>query len=142
MLELDDIQSGVLHPRPTPYAAAFIVVRIDARSAGRELMRRAQKRVGSAAHTTSPAGNAWLRVALTFQGLKALGVPQASLASFAPEFQQGIAARASVLGDTGESSPAHWESPLGTPDMHVLFAAVAVDTPQLESTLARAYEAL
>ena len=25
MLELDDIQSGVLRPRPTPYAATYIV---------------------------------------------------------------------------------------------------------------------
>jgi hypothetical protein len=28
-LELDDIQSGVLRPRPTPYAATYIVFRID-----------------------------------------------------------------------------------------------------------------
>jgi len=33
MLELDDIQSGVLRPRPTPYAATYIVFRIDARRA-------------------------------------------------------------------------------------------------------------
>ena len=39
-LELDDIQSGVLRPRPTPYAATYIVLRIEDRNAGRELMRR------------------------------------------------------------------------------------------------------
>ena len=38
--------------------------------------------------------NVWINVALTYQGLKALGVPQASLDSFSPEFQQGMAARA------------------------------------------------
>ena len=37
-LELDDIQSGVLRPRPSPYAATYIVIRIDDRQAGRELM--------------------------------------------------------------------------------------------------------
>ena len=41
-LELADIQSGVLRPRPTPYAATYIVFRIDDRKAGRELMRRAR----------------------------------------------------------------------------------------------------
>ena len=39
-LELDDIQSGVLRPRPSPYAATYIVLRIDDQRAGRELMRR------------------------------------------------------------------------------------------------------
>ena len=43
MLELDDIQSGVLRPRPTPYAATYLVFRIDDRTAGRELMRRMSK---------------------------------------------------------------------------------------------------
>lgn len=29
MLELDDIQSGVLRPRPSPYAATYVLFRID-----------------------------------------------------------------------------------------------------------------
>ena len=62
---------------------------------------------------------AWAAVALSFQGLKALGVPEESLASFPPEFQQGMAARAAELGDTGESAPEHWEQPLGRPDVHL-----------------------
>src|SRR5512134_3154305 len=99
MLELDDIQSGVLRPRPTPYAATYILLRIDNRKAGRELMGRASYVVASAANPTSPAGDAWVSVAVTFQGLKALGVPQDSLESFAWEFQQGMAARVQVLGD-------------------------------------------
>ena len=40
-LNLGDIQSGVLRPRPSPYAATYIGLRIDDRKAGRELMRRA-----------------------------------------------------------------------------------------------------
>lgn len=140
MLDLHDIQSGILRPRPTPYAAAYLVVRIDDRHAGRELMRRAHEVVASAADVTSPAAEAWVNVALTFQGLKALGVPQASLESFAPEFQQGMAARAATLGDTGESSPEHWESPLGTPEVHVVFAVIAPDDQRLASARERAIE--
>ena len=131
MLELDDIQSGVLRPRPTPYAAAYVLFRIDERKAGRELMRRIRPVVASAAHPASPAGDTWVSVALSFQGLKALGVPQASLDSFPPEFQQGMAARAKVLGDTGESSPEHWEKPLGSADVHVVVTAL----PQIRSGL-------
>lgn len=35
-LELDDIQSGVLRPRPTPYVATYILLRIDNPGAGRD----------------------------------------------------------------------------------------------------------
>ena len=35
-----------------------------------------------------------------------------------------MAARAAELGDVGESSPEHWETPLGTADVHVALAAL------------------
>src|SRR5688500_17177083 len=74
-LELDDIQSGVLRPRPTPYAATYIAFRIDDRNAGRDLMRRVSEVVTSAANPSSALADTWVSVALTCQGLKALGVP-------------------------------------------------------------------
>jgi hypothetical protein len=119
-LELEDIQSGVLRPRPTPYAATYILLRIDDRDAGRKLMCRLHSVVASAAHPESPTGNTWVSVALTFQGLTALGVPRSSLNSFSPEFQQGVAARAKLIGDTRESRPEHWERPLGSKEVHVI----------------------
>jgi Dyp-type peroxidase family len=79
-------------------------------------------------------------VALTYQGLKALGVPQESLDSFSWEFRQGMAARASDLGDTGESAPQNWEPPLGSPDVHVVIVAVSPSAERLEAALERARE--
>jgi len=137
-LELGDIQSGIIRGRPSPYAATYLMFRIDDRKAGRELMRRAVTVVASAADPSSPIGDAWATIALTFQGLRALGVPQDSLDSFAPEFQQGMAARARGLGDTRESSPESWEKPLGTPDVHVVLAALAPDAQRLGDVLDRA----
>ncbi|HSF48328.1 MAG TPA: peroxidase, partial [Burkholderiales bacterium] len=141
VLDLDDIQSGVLRPRPAPYAATYIVLRIDDRKAGRELMRRVSTVVTSAANPTSPLADTWVSVALTYQGLKALGVPQDSLDSFAWEFRQGMAARTKDLGDVGESSPENWEKPLGTPDVHVVLVAVSPDAQRLEAVLERARKA-
>jgi Dyp-type peroxidase family len=138
MLELDDIQSGILRPRPTPYAATYIVLRIDDRKAGRELIRRVSAVVTSAANPTSPLADTWVSVALTCTGLNALGVPRDSLDTFAWEFRQGMAARAKELGDTGESSPENWEKPFGTPDIHVVIVAVSPDTQRLEAALDRA----
>jgi deferrochelatase/peroxidase EfeB len=141
MLELDDIQSGVLRPRPSPYVATYVLFRIDDRQVGRELMRRFAAIVASAAHPTSPAGDSWVSVALTHSGLAALVVPQSSLDSFAWEFRQGMAARADALGDTGESSPANWEPPLGSRAVHVIMTALAPDRARLEAALGRAREA-
>ena len=108
-------------------------------------MRRAAGVVNSCADSASKSGDAWVSVALTYQGLRALGVPRASLDSFPPEFQRGMAVRADVLGDRGESAPEHWEKPLGTADVHVVLTVVAPDEQLLETALARgrnAYEAL
>lgn len=140
-LELDDIQRGVLSPRPTPYAATYLVFRIDDRDQGRELMRRAGTAATSAADTSSPLGDTWVSVAVTHWGLRALGVPRSSLDSFAWEFRQGMAARARALHDEGASAPRHWEAPLGTHDVHVVIAAVAPDPPRLEEAIDRARSA-
>src|SRR5215469_17425786 len=137
VLELNDIQSGVLRPRPTPYAATYVLLSIEQHDAGRELMRRLSRVIASAAESQSPARDTWVSVALTFQGLMALGVPQTSLDTFPRPFQQGMAARAKMLGDTGESSPEYWEEPLGSHEVHVAVTALAPDSERLEAAMDR-----
>src|SRR5438132_5635100 len=84
-LELDDIQSGALQERPSPYVGRYLLLRIDEPAAGRELVRRLQPVVG-ASRSSDASRDAWVTVAFTYNGLKELGVPQESLDSFAPEF--------------------------------------------------------
>ena len=140
-LELDDIQGGAIHPRPSPYVGTYLLLRIDDREAGRELIRRLQPLVMSGRIAPDPAAEAWITVAFTYNGLKALGVAQDSLDSFAPEFRQGMAARAAELGDVGDSAPEHWESPLGTPAVHVALAVLSPDSERLEAAAQRARQA-
>jgi Dyp-type peroxidase family len=139
-LDLDDIQGGILHPRPSPYVGTYLLVRIDDRHHGREMLRRLRGSIASAA-AWSPTSDAWLNVALTYEGLRALGVPEDSLATFPAEFREGMAARAEVLGDVGENAPEHWEWPLGTGDVHVAVAAIAPDQARLDALLDGAREA-
>ena len=129
-LELDDIQAGALYERPSPYVGTYLLLRIRDRADGRELVRRLHRIVNPAGAADTPDDTS-LTVAFTYHGLKALGVPQASLDSFAPEFRQGMAARAEILGDVGESAPEHWEKPLGTADVHVAIAVLSSDEAQL-----------
>jgi len=86
-LELDDIQNGALQPRPTPYVGAYILLRIDDRRAGRELLRRLMPALADATRPMDPSHRAWVSAALSFQGLKALGVPQDTLDTFPLPFQ-------------------------------------------------------
>jgi Dyp-type peroxidase family len=139
-LELDDIQSGVLRSRPSPYAGAYALIRIDDFRAGRAMLRRMAPVIASAAHPISPAGDAWVSIAFTFQGLRAMGLPRESLDSFPTEFQEGMAARAEELGDIGENSPANWEKPFGSQEVHVALAVMAPNEDRLQAVLERARE--
>ena len=60
-----------------------------------------------------------MTVAFTWNGLRALGVDEASLATFPEEFKQGMVARAEMLGDTGAIIPttgwAGWPARTCTP---------------------------
>ena len=141
-LELDDIQNGALHPRPSPYVGAYIVLRIDDRRAGRELLRRLIPSLADATSPMEPSHQAWVTAAVSYQGLKALGVPQDALDSFPLPFQQGMAARAAELGDVGESAPENWEKPFGTTDVHVGLSALSPDAAGLERVLAPARQAI
>src|SRR4051812_1879570 len=111
VLELDDIQSGVLRPRPSPFAATYVALRIDNPRSGRELLRKVARVVTPASNPQSPLADTWVSVALTCNGLKALDVPQGAIDSMGWEFRQGMASRAKELGDFGESGPENWEDP-------------------------------
>ncbi|MDD7920225.1 Dyp-type peroxidase [Actinomycetospora callitridis] len=138
-LELDDIQAGALFERPSPYVGTYLLLHITDSADGRELVRRLH-RIVSDSQTSDRTGTT-LTVAFSYHGLRALGVPQESLDSFAPEFREGMAARAAVLGDVGESSPEHWERPLGSAEVHVAVAVLSRDPAGLEEAAEKARQA-
>jgi Dyp-type peroxidase family len=61
-----------------------------------------------------------LNVAVTAQGLRALGVSDGVVGSFSREFRDGMASRSVLLGDVGPSDPGEWEEGIGGTDAHVL----------------------
>jgi Dyp-type peroxidase family len=140
-LELDDIQAGALFERPSPYVGTYLLLRIDDRADGRELVRRLHRLVNPAGSPIDASRGTSITVAFTYHGLRALGVPQESLDSFAPEFREGMAARAAILGDVGASGPEHWESPLGTSEVHVAVAALSPDPDALREAAEEARRA-
>ena len=72
-----------------PYVGTYLLLRIDDRAAGRELVRRLHGVVDSGPPTADPAHGAWITGGVHLPRPEALGVPQDSLDSFAPEFRAG-----------------------------------------------------
>ncbi|SED70657.1 Dyp-type peroxidase family [Bradyrhizobium lablabi] len=138
VLEVSDIQATVLRPRPSPYRGQYVVLRIDDAAQGREMLRRIIPYVAPADDWWLPTLPGWMGIAFTYHGLEALGLPATSLKTFPQEFREGMASRASILRDVGDSAPANWEYPFGTRDMHVAIAIYSKDEESLEATLALA----
>jgi len=137
-LEVGDIQATVLRPRPSPYKGEYVILRIDDAKQGREMLRRLIPHVAPAEDWWVPTLPGWLGIAFTYQGLKALGVPQTFLDTFPQEFREGMAARASVLNDVGDSAPGNWEYPFGSSNMHIALAIYSKDKESLKLVLERA----
>ena len=139
-LELEDIQSIILRRRPSPYCGCHVLLRIEDASQGRELLHKLRPYVLSAAEYGRQ--DTWMAVVITYKGLVALEVPEASLASFPAAFRDGMAARASSVGDTGESSPEHWDRPYGTGDIHVAITLLSTTDAIFQANLEKARSVL
>jgi Dyp-type peroxidase family len=135
MLELDDIQH-ILLTRTPALTGRYVFLKFKTPEAGRSWLKAILATVRSAADVdTSANKSSWVTVAFTWNGLRALGLDEAALASFPAEFKQGMAARAEVLGDTGASAPQNWVDGTDRPDLHaiaILFARDAAERGRCE----------
>jgi Dyp-type peroxidase family len=121
-LDLHEIQATVLRPRPAPYFGSHVLLRVDESAAGRAFLRRLTPHVDSCADWWS-ATDPWIAVGISFAGLQALGVPEASLQSFPQAFREGMAARARQLGDVGLNDPNGWDQAYGKGEVHIGLSA-------------------
>ena len=131
-LEFDDIQHFLIHRSPA-LAARYEFLTFRKPSAGRAWLRAMTEKVTTAAAVRSGQLDArWVTVALSWNGMRALGLDDQSLASFPEEFRQGMAARAEILGLTGANNPEHWQGGLASADLHAIVILFARDVPERE----------
>ena len=109
MLEFDDIQH-ILLTRTPAITGRYEFLSFDTPAGGRAWLTELLDKVQSAAdvQATVDGSDRWVTLAFTANGLRALGVPEESLATFPDEFREGMAARADILGDTGAAAPERW----------------------------------
>jgi Dyp-type peroxidase family len=117
-LDLPRIQGFVVRGYTLP-VAGYLFLRIDDVTRAAPWISELTEDVLTAA-PWSQKPQSGVNIAFSYAGLRTLALPDACLAGFPEEFRQGMAARADLLGDFGESAPAAWEGGLGTPEMHVL----------------------
>ncbi len=121
--------------------AAYLFVGVDDAAAGRALLGRLIDPV----ITEEEWGEnpPWtLNVALSFAGLRAVGLSEAALARFPEEFRCGMAARADELGDVGTSAPDCWEDGFGSDETHLLLTLYAPAEGTRDAQLARWLEVI
>ncbi len=133
MLELDEIQHFLL-ARPRALAARYGFLTFRQPAGGRAWLSGIIDEVGTGRVVGSGGAtdSRWVTVAFTWNGLRALGVPEASLATFPEEFRQGMAARAEILGDTGANHPDSWVGGLASSDLHAIVILFASDVAERE----------
>ena len=131
MTELDfpNLQGFVVRGYRLP-AAGYIFLRIeDPARARAQLADVIPQEITAERWDVKP--DSGINVALSYEGLRALGLPEATLAAFPPEFRAGMASRAELLGDVGDSAPEHWEDCFRTRKAHVLVMISAKDSEAL-----------
>ena len=140
-VDLADIQGFILRGYTMPAVRHFILRVGDAAAARRFLGGLVSGDEAASPQLTT--AQIWavkpdycLNVALTFDGLKALGLPAATLSSFPAEFQAGSVSRAESVGDTGPSAPALWDPPFNSTDVHVILSLYAAGRDVLEARTA------
>src|SRR6059058_3160260 len=126
MLEFDDIQHLLLTRVPA-ITGRYEFLSFRQLAQGRAWLKGILDKVasGQEARESVEREQRWVSVAFTWQGLRSLGVDEQSLATFPKEFQEGMPARAEVLGDTGRNSPDKWVGGFASPALHaiaILFA--------------------
>ena len=131
LLESEDIQHIVLTRTPA-LTGRYEFLSFRNPAGGRGWLSAILETVQSVAEVQASVENdkRWVTVAFTWNGLRALGVDKASLATFPEEFKQGMVSRAEMLGDTGENHPGNWLGGLARTDLHaiaILFARNAAE---------------
>src|SRR5262245_58113435 len=131
-LDFEDIQHFLMS-RPPARAARYEFLTFHSAAGGRTWLTGLIDKVGTAKTVgSSVVDSRWVTLAFTCGGLRALGVGEASLATFPEEFRQGMAARADILGLTGANHPNRWVGGLAGPNLHAIAILFARDVAERE----------
>ena len=107
-IETHDVQGLITKGYASLPACVFVLLEIQDKAAVKKWLKEIAVEV---THSSAKYDHFALNIAFTFDGLKSLGLPAASLDTFPLEFEDGMTTRHKqlFLGDFGESAPINWE---------------------------------
>ena len=134
-LELNDIQGLLVRGFGNLQGAQYMLFRFTTKDGARSYLKDLLPLITNAAE--KPPEQA-LQIALSFDGLKFLGLPSKVLNSFSREFKEGMtdSHRRFILGDSGENDPSHWhwgDNLQG--EIHLLLMLYSKDAETLKAAL-------
>jgi deferrochelatase/peroxidase EfeB len=139
-----DVQGNIVRGYRKPRVRHLVLEVADPAAARRWLADSTSGRSDGVPQITSEAPwaskpDSCFNIGLTYEGLRALRTPAASLETFPTEFIDGMSARALKLGDAGPSAPATWPVPFNDPKrVHLIATIYANEIAQLDGTQRRA----
>jgi deferrochelatase/peroxidase EfeB len=136
MVNLDDVQGNILRGYRKNRVRHLLVQIVDASKArawvgattGSD--RAIAPAVTTAGHWGERPPDVCVNLGFTFAGLVALGVPPSTTGSFPNAYRDGMAARASKLGDWGEAAPDRWHPWFRNSALVHLIVTIYADTPE------------
>jgi Dyp-type peroxidase family len=131
VLELDDIQYIILTRAPA-LVGRYEFLTFKNPVSGKAWLAGMTEKIRSVekARALLDKDNRWVSVGFTWNGLRALGIDEESLATFPEEFKQGMVARSEILGDMGESHPDNWLGHMTDPNLHAIVIFFARNTTE------------
>jgi deferrochelatase/peroxidase EfeB len=135
-LDRADVQGNILQGYHKQRVRHLVLRVVDAAAARRWIGATAGDDRALAPAITSAAPwsdkpDTCFNIGITFAGLRALGLPTATLDSFPTPFVQGMASRSVKLGDVGESAPDTWIEPFRDAERVHIIASIYADSQAL-----------
>jgi Dyp-type peroxidase family len=135
-LNATDIQGFTLRGYNLPFGR-YLFLRFTKPEPARALLHGLLGQITTGQRWDNGKPDNTLNIAFTFRGLQALDLPAATLISFPVEFQQGMKARAGILGDTGGNGPEHWDAYWHGEGVHVWLGINGSSTAALDACQAQ-----
>lgn len=114
-LDLADVQGNILRGYRKSMVRHLVAQVTDARQARAWIGatvgsdRSLAPEITDAAHWGAQPPDVCFNLGITYAGMQALGLPDTATRSFPEAYREGMAARATKIGDWGDSAPAHWQ---------------------------------
>lgn len=108
-LDLHDIQGNIVkaYGRYGYPMARYFFFRIIKSAGARQFVSEVAPFITTAAHTDTP--DVTTNIGFTYEGLKRLGIPDATTHGFPEEFSMGMKARRDITGDRGPNYFKNWD---------------------------------